>query len=106
MADEPTNSPTDEELLDQFRQLRVSDLLAQTATMLVSLAEGKLQTKELDEARLAIDALRALAPVLAEAVPPEFVRDLNQVVANLQLAYAKAVAGGPAPAAGPEPPPT
>ena len=38
-------------------------------------------------------------------MPSEFVRDLNQVVANLQLAYAKAVTGGPAPAADPSPRP-
>ena len=95
MADEPTSSPTDEELLDQFRQLRVSDLLAQTATMLVSLAEGKLQTKELDEARLAIDALRALGPVLAEAVPAEYRNALESALAGLQLSFASAAAVPP-----------
>lgn len=96
MADEPENTPTDEEVLDQFRQLRVSDLLAQTATMLVSLAEGKLQTKELDEARLAIDALRALAPVLAEAVPAEYRSALESALSGLQLSYASAAAPPPA----------
>lgn len=95
MADEPT-APADQELLDQFRQLRVSDLLAQTATMLVSLAEGKLQTKELDEARLAIDALRALAPVLAEAVPAEYRSALESALAGLQLSFADAAAPPPA----------
>jgi hypothetical protein len=42
--------------------------------------------------RLAIDALRALEPVLREGgVDESVVRDLEQARANLQLAYAKAV---------------
>lgn len=96
MADESTK-PSDEELLDQFRQLRVADLLAQTATMLVSLAEGKLQTKELDEARLAIDALRALGPVLAETVPADYKRALESAISGLQLSFATAAAPPPEP---------
>ncbi len=35
--------------------------------------------------------MRALIPVLADAVPEEVVRDFTQVTANMQLAYAKAV---------------
>ena len=46
----------------------------------------------LDQVRLAIEALRALVPVLAGTVPPDLVRDFERVTANLQLAYAAAVA--------------
>jgi hypothetical protein len=38
-----------------------------------------------------------LTPVLAQVVPPDLIRDFEQSVANLQLAYAKAAseeAGG------------
>ena len=43
--------------------------------------------------KLAIEALRALDPVLREAgVDEAIVRDLEQARANLQLAYAAAVA--------------
>ena len=94
MVDE-SKTPTDEELLDQFRQLRVADLLAQTATMLVSLAEGKLQTKELDEARLAIDALRALGPVLSEAVPADYRSAFESALSGLQLSFASAAVPAP-----------
>ena len=45
--------------------------------------------------RLAIEALRALVPVLKGALPDELVRDFEQVTANLQLAYAEAVAAPP-----------
>jgi hypothetical protein len=59
--------------------------------MLASLAYGKLapDLRDLDEARLAIDALRALLPL----VPEEHRRDIQEVVTNLQLAYADAAKG-------------
>ena len=76
------------EPLDELRRARVGDLLAQTAALLASLAYGKLapESRDLAEARLAIDALRALTPVLPEADRAP----IQQVVANLQLAYADA----------------
>ena len=60
---------------------------------------------DLDQARLAIEALRALVPVLEGSVPDDAIRDFNQVVANLQLAYASAVdqAGSPEDEKPPEP---
>jgi hypothetical protein len=34
--------------------------------------------------------MRALTPVLSDVVPADLIRDFDQSVANLQLAYAKA----------------
>ena len=84
---------TEQELLDALRQLQVSDLLVQTLSTISSLAYYRLaeEHRDLEQARLAIEALRALVPVLADAVPPELTRDFEQVTANLQLAYAAAV---------------
>jgi hypothetical protein len=79
-----------EELL---RQLRVADLLLGTVASLVQVATARLAEGETGEARLAIEALRALGPVLREALPADATRDLDQAVANLQLAFASAVAG-------------
>jgi hypothetical protein len=66
----------------------------QTLSTVSSLAFHRLspEHRDLDQARLAIEALRALVPVLEGAVPPELTRDLQQVTANLQLAYAEAAA--------------
>ena len=51
------------------------------------------EARDLEQARLAIESLRALEPVLREAgVDDAIVRDLEQARTNLQLAYAKAVA--------------
>lgn len=60
---------------------------------LASLGYHKLnpETRDLEQTRLAIEALKALGTVLEGVVPPELTRDFNQVVANLQLAYAGAV---------------
>ena len=84
---------TEQELVDALRQLQVSDLLVQTLSTVSSLAYHRLaeEHRDLEQARLAIEALRALVPVLAGSVPPELTRDFEQVTANLQLAYAAAV---------------
>ncbi len=91
MADERIG---EEELLEALAQLKVSDLLVQTFSTVSSLAYHRLseEHRDLDEVRLAIESLRALLPVLATSLPPELVRDFEQVTANLQLAYAGAVA--------------
>jgi hypothetical protein len=88
---EPEGMPSAEELVAELRKAKVSDLLVHTCSLLASLAFGKLAPElgDLDQARLAIDALKALAPLLEEG--PR--RDVQQVVANLQLAYADAAAG-------------
>ena len=79
---------TPEQIAEQLRKLRVADLLVAETTTLAQVAYAKLGEREVDQARLAIDALRALVPVLAGAIPEQAHRDLQQVVANLQLAFA------------------
>jgi hypothetical protein len=85
--------PTAEQVVEELRKLRVGDMLVHTSSMFASLAYGKLapETCDLDDARLAIDVLRALVPLL----PDDQRGGVQQVVANLQLAYADAAAGPP-----------
>ena len=60
-------------------------------------------SRDLDQVKLAIEALRALDPVLRDAgVDDAIVRDFEQARANLQLAYAAAVSE-PTEAATPDP---
>ena len=96
------SEPTPEELLEAVRNMKVADLLLSTAATLAQLGFAKLEeaTRDLDQARLAIDGMRALLGTLEGQVSDEVLRDFNQVVANLQLAYA-AAAEAPEP---PEPP--
>ena len=100
-TEQPTNAPSDEELLkqveEQLRNLKVSDLLVQTLYTVSSLGYRKLsqEDRDLDQAKLAIEALRALLPVLEDVVSADVVRDFRQVTANLQLAFADAAKSGP-----------
>jgi hypothetical protein len=86
-----------EELQAELAKLEVSDLLLQTLYSVSSLGYHRLsaETRDLDQARLAIEAVRALVPVLEGSVADEALRDFNQVLANLQLAYAAAAAEEP-----------
>ncbi|HET7566632.1 MAG TPA: hypothetical protein VFJ91_01455 [Gaiellaceae bacterium] len=79
-----------EQLVEELRKAKVSDLLVHTCSLLASLGYGKLapEARDLEQARLAIDALKAWTPLL----PEEARRDVQQVLANLQLAYAEAAA--------------
>ena len=88
-----------EELQAELAKLTVSDLLLQTLHSISLLGYHRLsgEGRDLAQARLAIEALRALVPVLEETAPEEALRDFNQVLANLQLAYASAAADEPKP---------
>lgn len=87
---------SEQELLDALARLKVSDLLVQALSTVSSLAYHRLsdEARDLEEARLAIEALRALVPVLRGSVDDQLVRDFEGVTANLQLAYADAAGGG------------
>jgi hypothetical protein len=83
------------ELQAELAKLKVSDLLLQTLYTVSSLGYQRLtgEEKDLEQARLAIESLKALMPVLEGSVPDEAMRDFQQVLANMQLAYASAVSG-------------
>jgi hypothetical protein len=85
-----------------IKQLKVSDLLVGTLASLVQLGYAKLGEGEVDEARLAIEALRTLLPVLEGSASPDAIRELRQATANLQLAYADHVVKPREPAPAPE----
>jgi hypothetical protein len=90
---EPPQEPTPEQLIDAVKQMKVSDLLLSTAATLAQLGFAKLDesTRDVEQARLAIEGMKALLDSLEGAVPEEVLRDFHQVVANLQLAYASAL---------------
>jgi hypothetical protein len=90
--DKEAEELTPEELLEHIRRMKVSDLLLSTITTVAQLGYAKLDPsgRDLQQAKLAIESLRVLVPVLEGSVPEEVLRDFTQVTANLQLAYAKA----------------
>ena len=87
--------PSEEELREALDRVGVADVLLQALTAAASLGFRRVspEARDLPQARLAIEALRALEPVLrGGGVDEAVVRDLEQARANLQLAYASAVA--------------
>jgi hypothetical protein len=100
MAEEQASQPSEEELVEQLQEelkkLKISEVLVQTVFTVSSLGYRRLgeEDRDLEEARLAIEAVRALVPVLKGTVPDQVTHDFEQLIANMQLAYAKAVAGG------------
>ena len=93
MADDEQQQPSDEELFEELKRLEVSDVLVQTLFTVSSLGYHKLAQKDLDQARLAIEALRALLPIVEGHVEEQVLRDFRQATSNLQLAYADAAKG-------------
>ena len=90
--------PTEEELREALDRVSVADLLLQALTATASLGFRRVspEARDLQQARMAIEALRALEPVLLQGgVEEAVIRDLEQARANLQLAYAKAVTESP-----------
>jgi hypothetical protein len=98
VASDEGQAPSEEDLVaaleEQFKRLKVVDLLAQTVVTVSQLGFMRMAAdgRDLEQAKLAIEALRALVPVLKGALPEGAVRDFESVVANMQLAYARAAA--------------
>jgi hypothetical protein len=99
MTEEP-REPTEDELRaaleEQMRRITVKDVLLQTVVTLVNLSARKLglgegEDKDLDQARLGIDAVRALLPLL----PDEEIAPVREALSQLQMAYAQAAGDKP-----------
>ena len=83
-----SSEPTAEQLVAELRKASVGDFLVHTCSLLASLGYGKLapETRDLEQARLAIDALTALRPLVSD----DAARQVDDVLASLKLAYVDA----------------
>jgi len=107
--------PTDEELRaaleEQMRHIRVEDVILQTVATLVNVAARRLglttppgeeptEVRDTEQARLAIEAVRALVPLC----PEEQTASVRQALTQLQMAFARETqaAAGPGAQAVPE----
>jgi hypothetical protein len=86
------------ELAEELRKLRVEDVLVSVLVQVSSigyrrlgLTEETADERDLEQTSLAIETMTALVPVLEGFLPEEVVDGFEEHVANLQLAYAKAV---------------
>jgi hypothetical protein len=92
---------TAEKFAEQIRQLKIEDIVLSTMSTLGQLAYAKLDAKDLDQARLAIDAIAALLPTVEERVDAQGLRDFKQLLANVQLSFADAAKADPEPPTAP-----
>jgi hypothetical protein len=105
--------PTEEELRAAYeaelKRLRVEDVVVQTLVSLINLGgrkaglvPGAEDERDLDQVRQAVDAARALLPIVEPALGPD-ARQLRDALSQLQLVYAREAA--PARPGQPGPPP-
>jgi hypothetical protein len=100
--------PSEEELRrrleDELRKLRIQDVLLQSVVSLINLTSRRIakeDEQDLEQARIGIDAVRALTDFL----DPEAAGQVRTALSELQVAYAKEAGGGPSGEGEPEPPP-
>jgi hypothetical protein len=114
---DPGRAPTEEELreyAERLKQITVEDIIAETigplinvATLRAGLVPGSEDQVDLGQLRKAIEASRALIPLVEDDIGPQMPA-VRSAVSNLQMAYARLAGQGAAPAearegAGPEP---
>ena len=89
--------PTEEELREALKQLRVEDVVLQTVVTLVNLSGRRLtveEEKDVEQAKLGIEAVRALLPVC----PEEEAKSIRDALSQLQMIYVQQTQpGGEAP---------
>jgi hypothetical protein len=80
--------PTDEELREALKQLRVEDVVLQTVVTLVNLSGRRLTVedeKDLEQAKAGIEAVRALLPLC----PEEEAAPVRDALSQLQVIYVR-----------------
>jgi hypothetical protein len=119
MSDDPVAQPPSEEELRarleaELKALRVEDVLVESVVSMVNLAarraglgEGGEDERDLGQVHTAIEALRALGPLL-DQVAPQQAPALRDALSQLQMAYVRAGGGAaePAPSAPASEPPS
>jgi hypothetical protein len=92
-----SREPTEEELRatleEQMRRITVQDVLLQTVVTLVNLSGRRLTVedeKDLEQARLGIEAVRALLPLC----PEDQVAPVREALSQLQMIFAREAQGG------------
>jgi hypothetical protein len=108
MTEPPQQQPSEEEvraaLEEQLKQLTVDDMLLESAVSLINLggrkagvAPGTEGERDLDQVRRAVEAVRALLPLLEEGKHAEQLGPLRDALSRLQMAYAQGAGQQPPP---------
>ena len=100
---DPNREPTEEELRaygERLRQIRVEDIIVETVgpllnigTLRAGLVPGHEEEADLDQLRKAIEAARALLPLIERELGPQ-APAVKGALSNLQVAYAQLAGRG------------
>ena len=100
-AEEPSEDELRERLEEEVRNLRVQDVLLQSVVSIINLSArriGKEDEQDLEQARVGIEAARAVVDLLDEE-PAEQVRNAISEVQVMYAGASGAAGGSPRPAA-------
>jgi len=94
-AEQPSEEELRAQLEEEIRRVRVEDVVLQSAVSILNLSARRIaidEERDLDQAKVGIDAARALVDLVKEDAQPQ----LRQAISELQLLYAKHAGEGPA----------
>ncbi len=108
-----SDQPTEDELRAAYeaeiKKIRIDQILLDQVVSLINLgmrrtglSPGTEDERDLDQVRLAIEAVRALLPLIDQTAPPQ-AAPIRDALSQLQLAFVRL--GGAAPAGAPGAPP-
>jgi pyruvate/2-oxoglutarate dehydrogenase complex dihydrolipoamide acyltransferase (E2) component len=93
---EPTEEEMRAQLEEEIRNVKVQDVVLQSVVSILNLSARRIakdDERDLEQAKVGIDAGRALV----DLVQPEAQPQLRQAISELQVLYAKHAGEGPAP---------
>lgn len=105
-ADDPQagaqREPTEEEmraaLEEELKRVRVEQVVTEATVSILNVAvlraglvPGSEGERDLGQTRLGIEAVRALLPLVEEALGPQQTRPIRDALSQLQMAYVRAV---------------
>lgn len=93
-ADQPSEEELRAQIEEQLRSVRVQDLLVDSAASIVNLTARRIakpDEQDLDQARIGIEAVRALADLIDGEVEGQ----IRGALSELQIIYARAAKGEP-----------
>jgi hypothetical protein len=92
---EPTEEEMRAQLEEEIRKVRIEDVILQSVVSILNLSARRIakdDERDLEQAKIGIDAGRALV----DLVKPDAQPQLRQAISELQVLYAKHAGEGPA----------
>ncbi len=94
-GEQPSEEELRAQLEEEIRRVRVEDVVLQSVVSILNLSARRIakdDERDLDQAKVGIDAARALV----DLVKPDAQPQLRQAISELQLLYAQHAGEGPA----------